>query len=182
MSGRHTRRGVVHYVMLGLNAGVLVLMVALAALTVIIPRVTGAVPLTILTSSMEPQLPPGTLVIVRPIAADDIRLGTVIVYQLRSGSPETVTHRVVGITTTADGEKTFTTRGDNNPQDDPTPVRAVQVRGEVWYSLPLIGYVAVGLGGATRSWIVVVIAVCLAAFGMFMFVSWAVDRRRRALL
>lgn len=182
MRARHARRGALHYVGLGLNVGLLLMMVALAALTVVIPRVTGAVPLTILTSSMEPRLPPGTLVIARPIAADEVRLGMVIVYQLRSGSPETVTHRVVGITTGADGEKTFTTRGDNNPQDDPNPVRAVQVKGEVWYSLPLLGYVAVGLGGATRSWIVVVIAVCLAAFGMFMFVSWAVDRRRRALL
>ncbi len=171
-----------HYLALGLNVGVLLLMVALAALTVVIPRLTGSVPLTILTSSMEPRLPPGTLVIVRPVAAEEIRLGAVIVYQLRSGEPETVTHRVVGITTSADGERTFTTRGDNNPQDDPAPVRAVQVRGEVWYSLPLIGYVAVSVGGGIRSWIVVAIAVCLAAFGMFMVVSWAVDRRRRALL
>ncbi len=171
-----------HYLALGLNVGVLLLMVALAALTVVIPRLTGSVPLTILTSSMEPRLPPGTLVIVRPVAAEEIRLGAVIVYQLRSGEPETVTHRVVGITTSADGERTFTTRGDNNPQDDPAPVRAAQVRGEVWYSLPLIGYVAVSVGGGIRSWIVVAIAVCLAAFGMFMVVSWAVDRRRRALL
>ena len=171
-----------HYLALGLNVGVLLLMVALAALTVVIPRLTGSVPLTILTSSMEPRLPPGTLVIVRPVAAEEIRLGAVIVYQLRSGEPETVTHRVVGITTSEDGERTFTTRGDNNPQDDPAPVRAAQVRGEVWYSLPLIGYVAVSVGGGIRSWIVVAIAVCLAAFGMFMVVSWAVDRRRRALL
>ena len=49
-----------------------------------------------LTSSMEPGLPPGTLVIVKPIDPVDVRIGTVITYQLESGKPTVVTHRDCG--------------------------------------------------------------------------------------
>ena len=65
-------------------AGVLVLL----TLAVLVPRVGGATPYTILTGSMEPGLPPGTLVVVKPVPADRIAIGSVITYQLDSGTPD----------------------------------------------------------------------------------------------
>src|SRR4051812_37968410 len=89
--------GVLYYIGLGLSWGLLAFVVLVAALVILIPAVTRSTPYTILTSSMEPGLPPGTLVVVKPIDPDDIRIGTIITFQLKSGEPEMVTHRVIAI-------------------------------------------------------------------------------------
>ena len=69
--------------------------VAAIALAVVVPRLGGATPYTVLTGSMRPGMPPGTLVVVRPIEPDQIATGMVVTYQLRSGDPTVVTHRVL---------------------------------------------------------------------------------------
>jgi len=117
--------------------GVALLLVA----GVVVPRATGATPYVILTSSMRPSLPPGTIVISRPVEPDTIEVGDVITYQLRSGEPETVTHRVVGVAFTTAGHYQFTTQGDSNSMPDAEPVREIQVRGDVWYAIPWVGRV-----------------------------------------
>ncbi len=118
---------------------VLGLAVAVVGAAVLVPRLTGATPMTVLTGSMAPSYPPGTLVVVRPGPADDIAIGDAITYQLRSGEPTVVTHRVVGVGYDGKGERVFTTQGDANQSPDREQVRAVQVRGEVWYAVPWIG-------------------------------------------
>lgn len=188
MSGtrrKDRKRGLLYYIGLGLSAGLLGLLLLLGAIVIVIPALTGSTPMTILTSSMEPTYPPGTLIIVQPVAAEDIRIGEPITYQLESGKPEVVTHRVVAISS-SNGETTFTTQGDNNSVADPKPVLPVQVRGHVWYSVPYIGYVNVAVNGDNRSWIIPVIAVALFAYAGFMFASGVSNslrrRRRRALV
>jgi signal peptidase len=114
---------------------------ALILALVVIPRIVGAMPYTILTSSMVPTMPPGTIVVDRPVPFDSITVGTVLTYQLQSGQPAVVTHRVVGINVEADGSRTLTMRGDANPSPDAAHVISKQVRGVVWYSVPYIGYV-----------------------------------------
>ena len=118
---------------------VLGLAVAVVGAAVLVPRLTGSTPMTVLTGSMAPNYPPGTLVVVRPGPADDIAIGDAITYQLSSGEPTVVTHRVVGLGYDGKGERVFTTQGDANESPDREPVRAVQVRGEVWYAVPWIG-------------------------------------------
>ena len=118
---------------------VLGLAVAVVGAAVLVPRLTGSTPMTVLTGSMAPNYPPGTLVVVRPGPADDIAIGDAITYQLRSGEPTVVTHRVVGVGYDGKGDRVFTTQGDANESPDREPVRAVQVRGEVWYAVPWIG-------------------------------------------
>lgn len=112
---------------------------ALVLAAVVVPRLAGATPYTVLTGSMAPAYPAGTLVVVRPVDAADVRIGDVVTYQLRSGEPEVATHRVVGVGWSATGERLLTTRGDANSVADAEAVRAVQLRGEVWYSLPWVG-------------------------------------------
>lgn len=181
MSGRHARRGVAHAIRAGAGAALLAGVVALAAAVVVVPRLTGAVPLTVLTSSMEPAYPPGTLVIVRPVDPDDVRIGDVITYQLESGRPEVVTHRVVAVTTDTSGERTFRAQGDNNAQPDPAPVVAGQIQGAVWYAVPWIGWVATGVDPHVKSWVTVAIACGLFGYTTFTVASWARDRGRRGL-
>ena len=174
------RRGVPYYIGLGLSAGLLAFLALIGALVILIPAVSGSTPMTILTGSMQPTYPPGTLIIVQPIDAENIVIGDPITYQIESGKPEVVTHRVIAISATG-SELSFTTQGDNNAVPDAAPVLPIQVRGKVWYAVPFIGYVNTIVNGDNRSWIVPLSAVALFAYAGWMFASgiWTAARRRR---
>ena len=45
---------------------------AVLAVAVLVPRVGGATPYTVLTGSMAPTYPPGSLVVVRPVDPESI--------------------------------------------------------------------------------------------------------------
>lgn len=152
--------------------------VALLAVSVLVPRALGATPYTVLTSSMEPAMPPGTLVVVRPVDPDDISVGSVITYQLESGKPAVVTHRVVSTGLTAGGEQVFTTQGDANESPDVDPVRPVQVRGERVYYVPHVGRVTTWITASQRDLALVVIVTGLLGYAALMFAGAARDRRR----
>ncbi|MCR1783097.1 signal peptidase I [Nocardioides carbamazepini] len=155
----------------------LLIAVALAA-AVLVPRIAGGTPYTVLTGSMEPDYPPGALVVVKPVAVDRIRIGDVITYQRASGRSTVVTHRVVGVGSRLDGEKAFTTQGDANDAPDPAPVREVQIKGWLWYSVPYLGYVNNALTGRQRQVAVLVVSTGLVGYATFMFVGAVRDRRR----
>ncbi|CAB4738824.1 unannotated protein [freshwater metagenome] len=139
---------------------------ALVTVAVLVPRLAGATPYTVLTGSMSPAYPAGTLVVVRPVDLEDVRVGDVVTYQLRSGEPAVATHRVVGVGWTADGEKVLTTRGDANAAVDAAPVREVQLRGEVWYSVPWVGHLNVLLSPGQHQ-----LLVQLAAGALFLYAA-----------
>lgn len=150
---------------------------AAIAVAVLVPRLGGATPYTILTGSMRPHLPPGTLVVARPVAASDISIGTVLTYQLTSGDPTVVTHRVVAVAKDPQGAPLFQTQGDANPVPDPAWVRPVQVRGELWYAVPGLGYPSTALSGSQRQQLSVVFALGLFAYAAVMAVGALRDRR-----
>ena len=175
-------RGLLYYIGMGLSWGLLAFVALVAALVIVVPAVTGSTPYTILTSSMEPGLPPGTLVVVKPIDPDEIVMGTVLTYQLESGEPTVVTHRVVAIQgeTVADGERQFITKGDANSAADEKPVKEVQIRGAVWYSVPWIGWINNLVNGDMRAVIIPIIATGLFVYAGWMIVSSRLEKRRKA--
>ena len=143
------------------------------------PRLSGATPYTVLTGSMRPTYPPGALVVVKPIDADRIRVGDVITYQLESGKPAVVTHRVTDVTHNLAGETRYTTQGDANDSADADPVRPVQVRGKLWYSVPYLGYVNNAISAGQRQWSVLIVALGLIGYAVAMFVAAFGERRPR---
>ncbi|MFE7408306.1 signal peptidase I [Isoptericola sp. NPDC057559] len=148
---------------------VVVALLALAAAVVLVPRLLGAVPLTVLSGSMEPALSPGDVVVTRPVDADQIRVGDVITFQPESEDPTLITHRVTGVRTGA--EPGFVTQGDANGAPD-APIVADQVMGRVAYSVPYVGHLT------NASWApqaVTGIAVLLIAYAL---VSVLVPARR----
>jgi signal peptidase len=171
--------GLLHAVLLGLSVGVLLLVVGLAALLVVAPKATGSTPLTVLTSSMEPTFPPGTLLVVRPVDTDLVEPGDVLTYQLESGESAVVTHRVVQVVSSSDRTRSFVMRGDANASVDAEAVMPVQVRGAVWYSLPLVGWVAQAVGGEGRGWVATATGVALCLYSVVVLAA-GVRRRRRA--
>ncbi|GAA1699713.1 hypothetical protein GCM10009808_16640 [Microbacterium sediminicola] len=171
-------KGIWSYLGMGISAGLLLLAIAVAALVVVVPAVTNSVSLTVLTNSMEPTYPPGTLLVVTPTDPQDIRIGDVITYQLVPGEATYVTHRVVAVTQSTNGDVSFTTKGDNNGTIDEDPVIADQVMGRVWYSLPWLGWINNAVAGLGRSWLIVGAAVALFAYAGWMFTSGYVKKRR----
>ena len=173
--------GLLYYIGMGLSFGLLALVMLLATLVVIVPAVSGSTPYTILTSSMEPGLPPGTLVIVKPIDPQDIKIGTVITYQLDSGEPTVVTHRVLEIQgpNLPGADPSFITKGDANSNPDAKPVMTVQVRGAVWYSVPLVGWVNNVVNGDLRAVVIPIVAGLLFLYAGFMLVSSRIEAGRR---
>jgi len=145
---------------------------------VLVPRLSGATPYTVLTGSMQPTYPPGTLVVVKPLDPDRIRVGDVVTYQLESGKPAVATHRVVGISHNLAGKTRFTTQGDANESVD-EPVRPVQVQGRLWYAVPYLGYVNNVISAGQRQWAVLVVAIGLIGYAAAMFVAAFGERRTR---
>lgn len=146
---------------------------------VVVPRLSGATPYTVLTGSMEPGLPPGTLVVVKPTPATDLSAGDVITFQPYSGNPAVVTHRVDGIFYDAQSQMRIYTKGDANNVADDWVLVPEQVRGRVWYSVPQLGRVNSLLSGQSRSMLVTVVGVALAGYAVWMFGSSLRERKSR---
>ncbi len=172
-------RGILHYLSVGLSAGLLAFVALIAVLAIVVPAVTGSTPMTILTGSMTPTYPPGTLVIVQPVDPDTLNIGDPITYQIESGKPAVVTHRIIAVTSVSDGTRTFTTQGDANNTADSNPVLGAQIRGKVWYSIPYLGWVNTVVNGEARSWLIPTIALALFGYAGYQAASAIAGRRKR---
>ena len=164
---------------LGRALATVVVVVGAAALLagVVVPRLGGATPYTVLTGSMAPRYPVGSLMVVRP--SDDIQMGDVITYQLRSGEPTVATHRVVGVGFTHGGESRYTVKGDANEIPDPGLVQPEQIRGELWYAVPYLGYVSALMSGEQRQTLGVVFAAVLIGYAVWQVVAARKEKRAK---
>jgi signal peptidase len=160
----------------GVTYGLLALVLVGAALLIVVPKVAGGIPLTILSGSMEPNLPVGSLAVVAPVAPEDVRIGQVVTYLPNPDDPTAITHRVTGITHRADGGLTFTFRGDANSAPD-KPVQDYQVRAKVLYAVPWLGHLNNAVNGAGKH-----AALYVVAGGLFVWAGglwWRAARSRR---
>ncbi|MBT2567205.1 signal peptidase I [Arthrobacter sp. ISL-85] len=151
----------------GRLASMAALLVALfaALVLIVVPVATGSQTYTILTKSMAQKYPPGTFMVMKPVPFEDLKYGDVITFQIYSGRPDVETHRIVGFGSTQQGDKTLITKGDNNGANDASPVRAIQVKGKLFYAVPYVGFVANFLGNSDRGTWTVVAAVALIGYG-----------------
>ncbi|MCL2455299.1 MAG: signal peptidase I [Micrococcales bacterium] len=153
---------------------VVVLAGAALLVGVVVPGLAGAVPYTVLTGSMAPAIPVGSLVVAAPREA--VAVGDVITFQ-RSRDGQVVTHRVVGVGASTDGRLAYTTRGDANTVADLDVVRPEQVHGVVWYHVPHLGRLAVLLTGPQRQAAVTSVAALLVGYAAWQV--WQARRERR---
>jgi signal peptidase len=125
-------------------AGLIALAIlAVAAALTVVPAIAGGHTLTVLSGSMVPALPVGSVVVDRPVAASALHLGDIVTYSTTdpvSNVPILITHRIVGVRETATGP-VFTIKGDANNTPDERPVTANQIRGKLWYDVPYIGVI-----------------------------------------
>jgi signal peptidase I len=170
--------GLLYYIGLGASAALLLAVVALAFILIVVPKIAGATPLTVLTQSMEPRYPPGTLIYDLPVKPGDIKIGDVITYQIQSGKPAVISHRVISINSPSSTGRTFILKGDNNSDPDPAAVIPAQIKGRLWYSVPLLGFVNSEVNGANRSWIVDALAGGFFAYAAYMIISGVLSASR----
>lgn len=162
----------------GLSFVVMCMMILAAIVLIVIPFLSGSQTYSVLTSSMAPKYPAGTFLVVKPSAFDELQTGDVVTFQLSSGRPEVITHRITGFTANQDGERLLVTQGDNNDVADPDPVMEVQVRGKLFYAVPYVGFVANALGNSNRSSLITVLAIGLIAWGALSMLRGFVTNHR----
>lgn len=170
--------GVLRALGTGVMTGLLCVIVLLGVAAIVVPAATGSTALTVRTSSMEPDFPAGTLVVVRPTDVTEIVPGDVMTYQLHSGEPTLVTHRVTEQHRTAEGDHLFVTQGDANSSPDPGFVREVQIRGTVWYAIPWVGWVSQVVTGEVRAIVIPIVAGALGLYAVWMIASGLRERHR----
>jgi signal peptidase I len=83
------------------------------------PHVFGYRTMTMLTGSMAPEIEPGDITVVTPLAVEDVTAGMVIAYHIPIDDHRVVTHRVVSVERGTDGSVTVQTKGDANEAADP---------------------------------------------------------------
>jgi signal peptidase I len=154
---------------------VLGFIVAAVAVLTVIPRATHGVALTVLTGSMTPGIPVGSVVVDRPVDPGTLHLGDIATYQKEPGKAEYITHRIVKI----DASQTptmFTFKGDANRGPDITPVPATAIRGKVWFHVPYLGAIRDSLH--TKGGLAGVAMLLLAGYAFYQGTSALKDRHK----
>lgn len=112
---------------------------------------------TVVSTSMEPALKKGDIVVTKPVTVSKLKAGDVIMFQNAKGVPPTI-HRIVAVNTvdqnvlnpqTKAVEATFhryfyKTKGDNNTGVDAGSVADNTVMGEELFSIPTFGLISDG--------------------------------------
>jgi signal peptidase I len=114
--------------------GTLILLaVILTAVPLAVPRFFGYEIFNVETGSMEPALPVGSVVYVKPVEPTTIKAGDIIAFY---SNGTVITHRVVENRTEEDK---FVTKGDANAIEDLGNVNYGDVIGVVKYHFPVLG-------------------------------------------
>jgi signal peptidase len=118
---------------------------------------------TVLTGSMRPTMPEGSVVVITPVHPSRLRVEDVITYRIPVEDRRIVTHRIAEIVEPGP-EPVVRTKGDANETLDPWVAR---LRGEqawrVRRSVPKVGYVLATLRHPTARRLTVLVAPALLA-------------------
>ena len=117
----------------------IMVLVILAAVPFLVPKLLGYQLYGVLSESMTPAYSVGGVVYVKECDPNLIQPGDVITYTLKSGQDMVMTHRVIEKN---EDERTFLTKGDANNTMDPEPVQYGRVIGKVSFYLPYAADIA----------------------------------------
>jgi signal peptidase len=130
----------------------------------------------VLTGSMEPAMPVGTLIVSTPARASELHVGDVITFQRPDGGNVPVTHRISAVETTPEGIR-YATKGDANPLPDPWRVPAEAEPAVVRFAVPQLGNLVRLLQFPVVR--LLVIAVPTLLVGSLMLIELTQIRRRK---
>ncbi|WP_183407173.1 signal peptidase I [Nocardioides marmorisolisilvae] len=145
------------------------------AVLIVLPRATHGSALTVLTGSMTPAIPVGSVVLDRPVDTRTLQVGDIATYQAKPGVAEFITHRIVRIDRST-VPASFIFKGDANRGADADPVPATAIRGRVWFHLPYLGAVRDALHGTSGLGLLAMLG--LGGYSIAQFWSLLRERRR----
>ena len=121
----------------------IVLAVAVFATLLVSLRIAGFRTFTVMSGSMEPKLPVGALIYVKPVNYYDLKVGDVISF-VANKENTVVTHRIVDIEIDENDSSIwrFRTQGDANTAPDAQLVHCKNVLGTPIITIPHLGYAA----------------------------------------
>lgn len=119
---------------------IFILLVGIMALVSLLPFKGNYKILAVMSGSMEPTLPMGGVVVVKP--ADQYNIDEIITFESQNSkqSQKYTTHRIVKMNQGGQQDY-FYTKGDANETSDTNYIKKDQIIGKVILSVALVGYI-----------------------------------------
>ncbi len=151
--------------------------VATLAIVLVGLRLAGFRTFTVMSGSMEPEYPVGSMIFVKPTNYYDLKVGDVISF-VASDDKTVVTHRIAEIKVDEKDASVwrFATKGDANEVNDSNLVHYKNVLGTPVITIPLIGYFAHDIQQPPGLYIALVVGTLLLAW---TFLPGTLEERRK---
>lgn len=148
-----------------ITTSILVGLVVLVAIALVGVRLVGITPYTILSGSMEPNYPTGSLIYVKEANTSELEAGEVITFMMDEDT--IATHRIVNVVPDEEDPSTlrFETQGDANEHPDSTLVHWKNVIGTPVFCIPYLGYFVSYIQSPPGLYI----GICAGAFILLLF-------------
>lgn len=139
-------------------------------------RIFGVQVYGVLTGSMEPAYPTGSLIYVKAVDASDLRVNDVITFSISPGV--IATHRIVEIVPDEQSptQVRYRTKGDANRDVDAALVSANNIIGKVVFAAPQLGYVANYIQQAPGIYVAILVCGLMIAF---VFYTDSLDEKHK---
>lgn len=121
---------------------ILVALVVLLAIALVGVRLVGIKTYAVVSGSMEPTYPTGSLLYVKSIDIKELKVGDAITFM--ADEDTVATHRIIEIIPDEEDSSVlrFRTQGDANETADGTPVHYKNIIGKPMFAIPYLGYFA----------------------------------------
>ena len=160
--------------------GCIILIVVIGALLPItLPHYMGYEIFNVVSGSMEPDIPVGSIIYVKPVEPETIEKNDVIAF--KTGGT-IVTHRVVG---NHQVEGYMTTKGDANKQEDLGEVLYANIIGKVVRHVPYLGQLMWILSSNVGKVLMMTLALCGALLNILatrLHIQWKERQQEAGLL
>ena len=121
---------------------IIVVMIVILAIMLVGVRLVGLQVYSVLSGSMEPEYPVGSLIYVKAVDYKELKVGDPITYLLDEDT--VVTHRIIEVLIDEEDPNTirYFTQGDANDVPDGASVHYKNIVGKPVFSIPHLGYVS----------------------------------------
>lgn len=137
-----------------------------------VPAIFGYKPFIVMSGSMESEIYTNDLIFVKTIEPSNLKLNDIIAF--RTSDNVIVTHRIIGVTKSGNNIY-FTTKGDNNDNEDNEIIEGSKVEGKYVSRIPKLGKWFLFIGTSTGMLVSLLIAVVMIL--IYAFVNMSLDKK-----
>ena len=147
------------------NTTITVLIACMVLLAILLAgaRLIGLTPYTVLSGSMEPEYPVGSLLYIQSVDPQTLQVNDPVTYSMPDGV--IVTHRIIEVVENSPAGRCFRTKGDANDVPDDI-LESDRVIGKPVFKIPLLGYVSWFVQHPPGSYIVIAACALLLILSM----------------